>query len=218
MLPIPKEYLNSLCEVKSMGNFPILLGYVSDITDDGVKISRKDDRLPVIHCNSTVKANIYNRDLGFRVVIGKVYLSTEEFLRLSDVQNASEYEKRGFYRVKINLETQARLVPEKWQGGRQLAQEPFKIRIHDISLSGLFFVSGKTLHVGDKLEIALHLYGEAVPLLCTIHRTRPVEMGTADGYGCGFEDNSGKKFDLLCRLLFQYQREQIHNMREQQEP
>ncbi len=215
MLPIPKEYINSICELKSMGNSPILLGYISDVTDDGVRISRKEDRLPLIHANSTVKVNIYNDSLGFRVIIGRVYLSTAEFIRLSDVQNASEYEKRGFYRVKVNMEAEVRRVTENKQNGEE--PPPFKIRVHDISLSGLFFVSDKSLHVGDKVTITLSLYGQTVPMLCTIRRSRPVEMGTADGYGCGFEDGSGKKFDLLCKLLFQYQREQIHNMRENQE-
>lgn len=214
MLPIPKEYVHSICELKSMGNAPILLGYISDVTGDGICISRKEDRLPVIHCNSTVKANIYNNDLGFRVVIGKVYLSTADFIRLTDVQNASDYEKRGFYRVKVDMEAQARQVFP----GQKNAEppEPFTIHVHDISLSGLFFVSDKVLHPGDKISVLLDLYGKKVPMLCTIHRSRPVEMGTADGYGCGFDDGSGKKFDTLCKFLFQYQREQIHNMRDNQ--
>ena len=216
MLPNPKEYINSICELKSMGNSPILLGVLSDITDDGVKISRKEDRLPLIHCNSTVKVNVYNSDLGFRVIIGKVYLSTAEFIRLTDVQNASDYEKRGFYRVKINMETEARLVTQKPKGGEQQSK-PFRVQVLDLSLSGLFFVSGRSMQIGDRVAVTLSLYGQSVPMLCTIHRTRPVEMGTEDGYGCSFEDNSGKKFDLLCKLLFQYQREQIHHMREKQE-
>lgn len=214
MLPIPKEYVNSICELKSMGNAPILLGYIRDVTGDGISISRKEDRLPVIHCNSTVKVNIYNNDLGFRVVIGKVYLSTEDFIRLTDVQNASEYEKRGFYRVKVDMETQARQIfPDRKNAE---PSEPFTIHVHDISLSGLFFISDKVLHTGDKITVLLNLYGQKVPMLCTIHRSRPVEMGTADGYGCGFDDGSGKKFDTLCKFLFQYQREQIQKMRDSQ--
>lgn len=212
MLPIPKEYINSPCELKSMANVPILLGYISDVTNDGIRISRKDDRLPLIHCNSTVKANIYNNRLGFRVVIGKVYLSTDEFIRLSDVKNASDYEKRGFYRVKVDMAAQAKMAVQGKQSAEQSA--PFKIHVHDISMSGLFFVSDRSMRIGDKLTISLNLYGQTLPLLCTIRRMRPVEMGTADGYGCSFEDNNVRKFDILCKFLFQYQREQIHNMRD----
>lgn len=211
MLPIPKEYTDSTVELKSMGNSPILLGYISEVTNDGIRIARKEDRLPLIHCNSTVKVNVYNNRWGFRVLIGKVYLSTPEFIRLSDVQNASDYEKRGFYRVPVNMEAQAQAVTDS---RRNDPAPPFKVRVHDLSLSGLFFVSDQTLHVGDKLNITLTFYEKEFQFLCTVRRSRPVEMGTADGYGCSFEDNTGKKFDLLCKFLFQYQREQIHNMRE----
>lgn len=212
MLPIPKEYTDSTVELKSMGNSPILLGYISEVTNDGIRITRKEDRLPLIHCNSTVKVNVYNNRLGFRVLIGKVYLSTPEFIRLSDVQNASDYEKRGFYRVPVNVDARAQAVTDGRRN--ESRQQPFKIRVRDLSLSGLFFVSDKTLHVGDKLNIALTFYEKEFQFLCVVRRSRPVEMGTADGYGCSFEDNTGKKFDLLCKFLFQYQREQIHNMRE----
>ncbi|HEX3018363.1 MAG TPA: PilZ domain-containing protein [Caproicibacter sp.] len=212
MLPISEQYLNSPCEIRSMENAPILMGYISAFVDDGIQISSKEDALPLIHCNSTVKISILNSTLGFKVLIGRVYLSTASFIRIVDAQNAMDYEKRNFFRVKVNINSKAFPVTPTENGS--ISQEPIKIHLRDISLSGLFFVSDSNLAVEDKLIVSLNLYNTAVSLLCKIIRKIPVEMGTADGYGCEFLDNTGKQFDLLCKYLFDCQREQIAIMKQ----
>lgn len=212
MLPISEQYLNSPCEIRSMENAPILMGYISAFVDDGIQISSKEDALPLIHCNSTVKISILNSTLGFKVLIGRVYLSTASFIRIVDAQNAMDYEKRNFFRVKVNIDSKAFPVTPTENGS--ISQEPIKIHLRDISLSGLFFVSDSNLAVEDKLIVSLNLYNTAVSLLCKIIRKIPVEMGTADGYGCEFLDNTGKQFDLLCKYLFDCQREQIAIMKQ----
>lgn len=212
MLPISEQYLNSPCEIRSMENAPILMGYISDFVGDGIQISSKEDALPLIHCNTTVKISILNSTLGFKVLIGRVYLSTASFIRIVDAQNAMDYEKRNFFRVKVNIDSKAFPVTPAENGS--ISQEPIKIHLRDISLSGLFFVSDSNLAVEDKLIVSLNLYDTAVSLLCKIIRKIPVEMGTADGYGCEFLDNTGKQFDLLCKYLFDCQREQIAIMKQ----
>lgn len=188
------------------------MGYISAFVDDGIQISSKEDALPLIHCNSTVKISILNSTLGFKVLIGRVYLSTASFIRIVDAQNAMDYEKRNFFRVKVNINSKAFPVTPTENGS--ISQEPIKIHLRDISLSGLFFVSDSNLAVEDKLIVSLNLYNTAVSLLCKIIRKIPVEMGTADGYGCEFLDNTGKQFDLLCKYLFDCQREQIAIMKQ----
>lgn len=195
-----------------MENAPILMGYISDFVGDGIQISSKEDALPLIHCNTTVKISILNSTLGFKVLIGRVYLSTASFIRIVDAQNAMDYEKRNFFRVKVNIDSKAFPVTPAENGS--ISQEPIKIHLRDISLSGLFFVSDSNLAVEDKLIVSLNLYDTAVSLLCKIIRKIPVEMGTADGYGCEFLDNTGKQFDLLCKYLFDCQREQIAIMKQ----
>lgn len=188
------------------------MGYISDFVGDGIQISSKEDALPLIHCNTTVKISILNSTLGFKVLIGRVYLSTASFIRIVDAQNAMDYEKRNFFRVKVNIDSKAFPVTPAENGS--ISQEPIKIHLRDISLSGLFFVSDSNLAVEDKLIVSLNLYDTAVSLLCKIIRKIPVEMGTADGYGCEFLDNTGKQFDLLCKYLFDCQREQIAIMKQ----
>lgn len=212
MLPISEQYLLSPCEIRSMENAPILMGYISKFVNDGIQIESKEDCLPLIHCNSTVKISVLNSTLGFKVLIGRVYLSTGEFIRIVDVQNAMDYEKRQFFRVKVTVNTTAFPVAPAENGS--ISENPIKVHIRDISLSGLFFVSDFNLDIGDKLIVSMNLYDTAVSLLCKVIRKFPVEMGTADGYGCEFLDNTGKQFDLLCKYLFDCQREQIQLMKQ----
>lgn len=212
MLPISEQYLNSPCEIRTMENAPILMGYISKFVDDGIQICSREDHLPLVHCNSTVKISVLNSTLGFKVLIGKVYLSTPEFIRVVEVQNAMDYEKRNFFRVKVSVDTKAFPVTPEENGS--ISQKPIRIHLRDISLSGLFFVSDYNMGAGDKLIVSMNLYDTAVSLLCKIIRKIPVEMGTEDGYGCEFLDNSGKQFDLLCKYLFDCQREQIAIMKQ----
>lgn len=216
MLPISEKYLQSPCEVRSMENTPILMGYLSEFVEDGIQISSKEDHLPLIHCNSTVKISVMNNTLGFKILIGRVYLSTDDFLRVVDVQTAMDYEKRNFFRVKVSVDTEAFPVPAvaETDDVSLPMREPIRIRIRDISLSGIFFISSCSMDIGDQLIVNMELYGTVVSLLCKIMRKIPVELGTEDGYGCEFLDNSGKQFDLLCRYLFDCQREQIQTMKQ----
>lgn len=216
MLPISEHYLQSPCEIRSMENSLILMGYISSFTKDGIQIESKEDRMPLVHCNTTVKVSIMNSTLGFRILIGRVYLSTDSFLRVVDLQNAMDYEKRNFFRVKVGTQAEAIPVPSVAQNAKAAGPicNPVHIEIRDISLSGIFFVSGIELSVGDQLIVNLSIYDTVVPLLCKIVRKLPVELGTKVGYGCEFLDNSGKQFDLLCKYLFDCQREQIQMMKQ----
>ena len=209
MLPISEQYLFSPCELKSMENIPVLMGHLTGISEDGIQISSSTDELPVIHCNTTMKISVFNIMLGFRMLVGKVYLSTREFIRLVEVQNELAYEKRNFFRVKVELNLNAYLVRN--EGGESAPSLLFPIQVKDLSLSGLRFHCGRDLLVGDRLVVLMNLYGSSLSLLCKIVRGLPDEPSC---YGGEFLDNSGRQFDLLCRYLFDCQREQIRLMRE----
>lgn len=226
MMPLSEDYLGSPCEVKSMDNAMILAGYITGITREGLEITDKNDCLPIIHCNTTVKVSILSETLGLRVVIGKVYLSTKDFTRIVDVQNAADYEKRSFFRVKLNLQTKACKLPENVEeaNGEKTEQdagetEPvefFPVMVRDLSLSGLFFTTDKKLRLNDRVAVRLNIFGTDLSLDCKIIRSISVEMDTRDGYGCEFQNNTGRQFDLLCKYLFDCQREQIRALREMQ--
>lgn len=212
MLPIPEKYLLSPCEIKDMDNKPILIGCLSAITDNEIQISNKTDSLPVIHCNTTVRVSIFNNTFGFQVLVGKVYLSTESFIRLVDLQSEANYEKRNFFRVKVEIQAEA--VPQR--SGHAAPGKAFPVQVMDLSLSGLYFISSQKLKIGDRLKLRLKLNEIPVLLCCRVVRKLVVERAMEDGYGCQFLDQSEVRSDLMCKYLFDCQREQIRKMKENQ--
>jgi len=218
MLPISEEYLHSPCEIYAKDNTPLLIGYLSQFCDDGIQISPREGHLPVIHNHTTVKINIMNDTLGFKVLVGLVYLSTEQMIRVINLQNIMDYEKRNFFRVKVNLEAKAFPVLKTESSLSAAKTDPMKktkrIHIHDISLSGLYFLCGCKLEIGDHLIVKLNLYHTSIALLGKIVREVPTDLESNYGYGCEFLDNSGKQFDVLCKYLFDCQREQIQIMKQ----
>lgn len=209
MLPISEQYLLSPCELKSMENVPLLTGHLTGVSEGGIQISSTNDELPIVHCNTILKINVFSNTLGFRVLIGKVYLSTKEFIRLVEVQSELEYERRNFFRVKVDLQLNAYPVSEEDDEG--FPAQPFPVRVQNLSLSGLMLSSGRELRINDRLIVTLPLYGSMVSLLCKVVRKLPEDSSC---YGCEFLDNSGSQFDLLCRYLFDCQREQIRLMKQ----
>lgn len=206
MLPVPKQYLNSPCEMRSMDGRLILLGYISAVTEEGLEIAGKDDRLPIIHCNTTVRVNLFNSVSGFRVMVGKIYLSTETFIRVVGLQSAAEYEKRNFFRVKTELPCS--VLPD---GENEDAS--FPVTVEDMSLGGLFFRCEQDLEKGQKLTVRLALYGTELALACRMIRKKDASS-PQHGYGCAFLDNTGSQLDLICKYLFDCQREQIRRMKQ----
>ncbi|MFU0831584.1 MAG: PilZ domain-containing protein [Oscillospiraceae bacterium] len=213
MLAVPSNYVGSVCEVKSMDNKLILTGYLGKIGPEEIQISRKFDPLPIIHCNTTVKVSIYNTSLGFRILVGKVYLSTQEFIKIADIQSEVEYEKRNFFRVKVEIKTEA--YQEDENGHPVRSEPPIPVFIKDLSLSGLFFTTPRKMKIGDQVSIRLDLYNTRMYLRCKIVRQIVSEFGPENGYGCEFLDNTGYNTDLLCKYLFDCQREEIRKIKEQ---
>ncbi|HEX3037510.1 MAG TPA: PilZ domain-containing protein [Oscillospiraceae bacterium] len=211
MLPLSEQYLGSPCEIKSLSNEVILTGLLNDISDDCLQITNAPEKLPIIHCNTAVKLNIYNNALGFRVLVGTVYLSTAEFIRIVDVQTASDFEKRNFFRVKVNLQATAYLVHDDVQENTPV--ELFPITVSDLSLGGLAFKTDKDLQPDDHLVVKINIESQNMSLLCKLKRIIP-SPDTNIGCGCEFIDNSGRQFDLLCRYIFDCQRQQIQGMRQ----
>lgn len=210
MLPLSEQYLHSPVEIKSIANDLICTGILTDITQEGVQISNAPEKMPIIHCNTAVKINVFNNALGFRVLVGVVYLSTSEFLRIVEVQSASDFEKRDFFRVRVRVKTDAYLVRDDVEPN--VPVEMFPVDICDISLSGLYFKTDEPLREEDRLVINLNVCSSKMSLLCKVKRkVNPPEENA--GYGCEFIDNSGRQFDLLCRYIFDCQREQIQAAR-----
>lgn len=214
MLPITEQYLQSPCEVKTISNDLITTGSIRVIRKDTIEVANELDTLPIVHCDTLVKVNVYNNNIGFRVLVGKVFLSTPDFMRIIEVQNLTDFERRDFFRIKVDLTAKAYLIENDVPENGTL--HLFTIHVSDLSLGGLFIKTKKKLEVGQRLVVNLVLLDStSIAFCCEVQREQPITV-ISNGYGCAFLDNSTRQFDLLCKYIFDKQREQIRSTKEAQ--
>lgn len=216
MISIDEKFIGSPCELKTMNNDLLSTCVIRAVQDGYVEIVNPTDNLPMIHCDTLVKLNIFNATLGFRVLIGRVYLSDAEFMRIVDVQNLTDFEKRNFFRIRVDLSAKAYIMEDDLPPDGSL--KLFPIHINDLSLNGCFIITQKQINIGQKVIININLPDSASMTICAeVQREQEVRYNNSDGYGCSFIDISAHQSDMLCTYIFQLQREQIRNMREMHE-
>ena len=215
MLPISDEYLQSPCEIKDLNNELLTTATINKFVNDDIQIANEYDILPILHCNMPVKINIYNSSLGFKVLIGKVFLSTSDMMQISDLQNLAEFERRDFFRLKVKIKSQGHTIEPEDSNSYEEEIQFFEITVTDISLGGIFILTRERLEIGQQFAICLKLYEIDIVFRCRVQRIQN-DDDTYNGYGCSFVDNSTRQFDLLCKFIFEKQREQIKILRETQ--
>lgn len=221
MLAIPQEYISSLCEVKSMTNDPLAVGRIIKIDNEALEItSRDDERMPLLQYRTPVKIFVYNTKLPTRILVGIVYLSTENFARLEEVQPLQDFERRAAFRVNTNVsatmialrspEEQAKFdailqkaTPEEAE--KMLAHSTLEVRVMDISLTGLRVQSPTPLPVGARYFVEFILLDSHMTFNLRVQRLIKMPNGEIQ-YGCIFFDYSERRMDALCKELFQLQR------------
>ncbi|MGN0605712.1 MAG: PilZ domain-containing protein [Oscillospiraceae bacterium] len=211
---LPSNYVDSLCEVKNMTNHIIARGKIVEIDDESIKIADKDGNMNLVSYNVEVKVNIFNRKHGFRVIIGKVLTSTPNEMKITDIISLVESERRNFFRVDIcnptNMYVADTFIEAK-------VTEPDEVVINDISLSGLRIETKKELKMDTVVWIEMQIKNRVYFWQCKIMRiTFFKELGVYH-YGCQFvvdDDESSKGNDALCSYIFQKQREQINNKKD----
>lgn len=102
---IPAEYISSICEVKTIDNVLIATGMVDEITDEYIEVAVKSGKMSTIRFGEEVKINLFNSKHGFRVLAGKVYTSSLQFIRIVEVISILDYERRHFFRVDIDMKS-----------------------------------------------------------------------------------------------------------------
>lgn len=209
MFPIPTQYLHSPCEIKTISNELLTTGSISDILHGAIQICNDFDVLPIVHCNTPVKINVYNNTVGFKVLVGRVFLSTSELMQITNIQNLIDFERRSFFRLKVTKKAKACLLPTETT--EEIDTPEFEVTITDLSLSGLFINTERRLEINQPFIVTFPLYGNEIPFSCKVEREK--EVPHLNGYGCSFLDNTTHQFDLLCRYLFELQREQIKSSR-----
>jgi hypothetical protein len=218
-LPISKRYQGSICEVKSLNNETLASGCISEISDQYIKISNSKDIINILRYNTRVKLCVHNVRLGMKVLVGSVYLSTAQFMLVADVSTLSDFEKRGFFRMRVSITGKIVLA-----GRENDPRDAWDVDICDMSLGGLLLCSKHAFDVGDKFFIDFDLPGGPLHLLCCVRRviqetgndSEEKDEGEAGKknttyykYGCQLMNCTDKEEDLLWKYILRLQREEI---------
>lgn len=221
MLALPEEYIGSLCEIKSLANDLLAVGRIIKTDHEALEITATEgERLFLLEYRLPIKIFVHNSKLGSTVLVGITYLSTENFMRAEEVRPLQNFERRGAFRVNLNVTgTLTPLLSEKQQAeldlriaeaspeeAEQIEKElTTEVRIADVSLTGARVISRQPLRLGAKYY--LEFIPLNVPMEFCIEIQRHIrETNGEHHYGCSFFDFTEKQLDVLCKDLFQLQR------------
>ncbi|MGN0612703.1 MAG: PilZ domain-containing protein [Porcipelethomonas sp.] len=211
-MPISKEYTESVCEIKTMDNVLMAIGKIKDVTEKYVKIYSRKKELRVMNFGEILKINIFNTEMGFKVIVGNVYTSTKGELSIMNVSVLTDRERRNFFRVDMELD--ARVIFRN--RGPSMEED---IKVLDMSLSGLRFKSQREFAPGSIVSIVLQLTpnsggrGKEHTFPCKIVRVIDNKNERDYQYGCEFTGNHDDASDALCSFLFKKQREFLNSRR-----
>lgn len=216
MVDLPDGYVGSSCVMKAKNNDLISMGVLHRIGKNFIDIGSSRNELPTIPYNLLVKVEIYNTQLGFRVLIGRVYLSSPKLARITDLNEATNDERREYFR--ISTRDQGIIYNFMRMDGESETEEPdtdyngLKVRLVDISLGGLMFRSKEEFRVDDKFNIVIPAMGDTMLFSCEVRRQ--VERPDGEyGYGCEFMDMATQQEDLLYRYILKRQSDQLRRIR-----
>lgn len=221
MLPVQQDYIGSLCEIKSLSNDLYMQVKIIKIDHDALEFAAKDqERIMLLQYRVPVKIFVYNQKLGNQVLVGLTYLSTDNFLRLEDVRQLSDFERRAAFRVNTGVAgTLSRLISDKEhkeftkqlenatpeEAEKMLSGDYLEVKIMDVSLIGVRIATPKKLKINDKYILEFAPHKETMTFCIQVKRIIHIN-GIPDQYGCVFFDFSERQMDSLCRDLFQLQR------------
>lgn len=205
-LPIQKEYEGSVCEIKSMDNELIAIGKIKEVTEKFLKISNNKRELQVVDYGTPIKINVFNAKIGFRVLVGTVYISTRKEMSVDSIYNLVERERRNFFRV--DMEIPAKIIFKDSSSKEPVETE---VTIMDMSLSGIRFKTEYEFDVNKVFSVELALNKKGVSSFsCQVLRIIDFKDNLYQ-YGCEFVYSKSEDADLLCSFLFKKQREFLNN-------
>lgn len=204
-----EDLLSSSCEVKSVSNSLIVTGYIRDAGEDFLEITSKKDKMLLEKANSKVKIIINSSKTGTLVLMGTVYLSTDSFMRIIDVQTLSDFEKRDFYRVNIQFETEAAKLTDVQSEELTDVALDIPIQIKDVSLGGLLFQSDNVFAMDDEFIVSFPVFMRNLFFAAKVCRI--IETNGSMSYGCKFIDPSQTDLDCLYKYLLDMELSQIRS-------
>jgi hypothetical protein len=199
------------CEVKSLSNQLIAVGYICKAGDHAIEIRPKSNKLPLQSANSKVKIILQSKKNGYKTLVGTVYLSTNDMMRVIDLQEISDFEKRKYFRIVLQLEAVALKPAGSDEEEENAAVIP--VTIMNVSLRGLHFKSVDPFQVNDKITVIFPAPGKTLRLPAKICRI--TGQGGEAGYGCSFIDISRTDLDVLYKFILSQELNSIKNRAEQ---
>lgn len=206
------------CELKSLVNDHLGVGVIGDADDaSGTMdiIPRGGDLLPTLAYNQAVKIICHAPKIGFRLFLGRVYLSSRSLMRVVDVGTHQSIERRQYFR--LNLQHISCEITRHSASTEENAEpEIFSVSLLDVSLGGIRILTKAIFAPKDKFIAQFTLIKQEMEMVCEICRevfqeaTRPGEHQ----YGCRFIDMSEKQLDKICSDLFELQRLEIRKKKD----
>lgn len=210
MQALPKDYEMSVCEIKTLDNDLLVAGFISKINDDYIQVSSyKDERLPILKFDLPVKVSIHNARKGFRIVAGQVYVSADQVLRIVNVHNLQDFERRAFFRVQVKMPAKVTPLPDEFEGGTDQPPLDIPVVVENLSLSGLLFYPEDPkmeFSMGDRYVAELPLPSGTLNFNVKICRFEKIGHKPTK-YGCEFFGYTQKQSDRLCSYIFEIERD-----------
>ncbi len=198
-MPILEDgYIDASCVIKSKNNDLLTMGKLHTIKESYIDISSTRNDLPEIPYNVPVKVEVYNSQIGFRVLIGNVYISSSKLVRIINLHEAAGSEKREFFR--INIRETGYLYDKQ-------AQE-FEVELVDISLGGLMFKSERIFAESEEVTIRIPILETTNAFHCIVCRQISTDKGFV-GYGCEFAELTSQQEDQLYKFMLKKQNDQL---------
>lgn len=205
---IDERYLNSVCKVRSMENAILTAGYIREITDTYITIHNEPEIPSIINYNKKVKLSILNGKLGYKTLIATVYTSTNKVLKLCDIQEMDEFEKRTFYRVNVSLDGIVTIHPVSKDAENEEGQS-YLATIENVSLSGVLLKCSYKLKLRDRISVTLITPFGKLEFLSVVRRIETNDTDQTDAYGCEFEEYPDRLGDALWKYMMYKEREDI---------
>lgn len=203
-----------VCEIKGLNNNLITTGTVKVLGEDLLEIHKEDGNLPALNMDTKVKVIVHTKQGGVQVLAARVYISREVSLQLRELESYAEYEKRRFFRLAIDHS--AYLMPPTGMRDAAGNRLPYRIpiRVKDLSLCGLMFLTEREFSIGDEMRITMTMVNNEMEVLnVAIRRQIPQEEAGKNAYGCEILRLSSRSEQRLNAYMLEQQQIQIRKSR-----
>jgi len=201
-----------------MDNTMLIAGRIIEITDSYVTIHNVPEVPRIIEYNKKVKLSILNGNVGYKTLIATVYASTNKILKLVELKEMDDFEKRTFYRLNVSLNGLVSPLLESNADDITIdtdEQKPisYEVTIENVSLSGVFLRCPQQFQLRDRIRVTIFTPLGKLEFDAVIRRIEEKEDSEAFGYGCEVEEYPDKLGDALWKYMMYKEREDIRKMR-----